>query len=338
MCLFMEELWRLDLHAHNDAASITDMHEAHAGVDSLDVKTLRLLASILETASVTQTAEHLSMSQPAASRALGRLRRVLRDPVLVRTRKGYSLTSHAALLRPRVTEILASIDAVFSPPVFDPASTERVFRVGSTDYGAATVIADMMPRFVRSAPLAQIDVSPFHVDTLKKVESGELDVALYTDVALPLDFHFRHLFFDTYACIMRSGHPLAKKKLGKNVAKELSRYPQAVLMFTEGNRLVADGVLSEFGVVAPVVLRTPHFTSAPLILASTDVVMGVPLRIAQRMASAAGLLVHVLPASVASFPYRVIWHERTHRDPACKWLRRLLRDCYAAEAETKPSS
>ncbi len=313
------------------------MHEVDTAIDSLDVKTLRLLATMLETASVTRTAERLSMSQPAASRALERLRHVLRDPILVRTRKGYSLTSRAAALAPRVGEMLATIEAVFAPAVFDAASTTRVFRIGSTDYGAATVIADVASHFARDAPRAQIDVSPFDVDTLKKLEDGELDLALYADVALPPDFHFRHLFVDTYACIMRSGHPVAKRKLRKNIVKELSGYPQAVLMFTQGSRLVPDGVLADLGVEAPIAFRTPHFMSAPWMIARTDVVMCVPLRIARRMAKVADLLVLPLAASVASFSYRLIWHERTHRDAAMEWMRRLLKNAEIS-ARSSPTS
>jgi len=301
------------------------MREVDAEINNLDVKTLRLLATMLETASVTRTAERLSMSQPAASRALDRLRRVLHDPVLVRTRKGYSLTARAATLAPRVAEMLAMIEAVFAPALFDPASTTRVFRMGSTDYGAATVIADVASRFASDAPHAQIDVSPFDVDTLKRLENGELDVALYSDIALPPDFHFCNLFVDTYACIMRSAHPAARRKLGKNIAKALSGYPQAVLMFTEGNRLVPDLVLSDLGVEAPIAFRTPHFMSAPWMIARTDVVMCVPLRVARRMASLADLLVLPLAASVASFSYRLIWHERTHRDSAVAWLRDIVK-------------
>ena len=306
------------------------MREVDAAINGLDVKTLRLLATLLETASVTRTAERLSMSQPAASRALERLRHVLRDPVLVRTRKGYSLTARAADLAPRVAEMLAMIEAVFAPAIFDPASSARVFRMGSTDYGAATVIADVASSFAIDAPHAQIDVSPFDVDTLKRLENGELDLALYSDIALPPDFHFRNLFVDTYACIMRSAHPVAKRKLGKNIAKELSGYPQAVLMFTQGNRLVPDNVLSSLGVEAPIAFRTPHFMSAPWMIARTDVVMCVPLRIARRMANVADLFVIPLAASVASFSYRLIWHERTHRDSSVEWLRGLVKTCARA--------
>jgi len=308
------------------------MRETHDELGHLDVKTLRLLATILETASVTRTAERLSISQPAASRALERLRRALRDPVLVRTRKGYGLTSTATSLVPRVAEMLATIETVFARVPFDPASAARVFHVASTDYGAFTVIADVAPRFAAEAPRAQIDVSPFDGDTLRKVESGELDVALYADIDLPSDFHFRNLFVDTYACIMRSGHPLAKKMPVKKMIKEFSHYPQAVMMYTEGNRLVPDGVLSGMGVDAPIAFRTPHFMSAPWMIAHTDVVMCVPLRIARRMAGVANLFVLPLPASSALFSYRIIWHERTHRDPAGQWLRRLVRESCGAEA------
>ena len=75
--------------ARSDAASPA------AAAPAADFNLLPVLRALLDTASVTRTGELLGLSQPAASRAVARLRRHLGDALLVRTSKGYRLTPFA---------------------------------------------------------------------------------------------------------------------------------------------------------------------------------------------------------------------------------------------------
>ncbi|GHA75880.1 hypothetical protein GCM10009007_16140 [Formosimonas limnophila] len=62
----------------------------------------RMLRALLNTSSVTKSGEQLGLSQPAASRTMSKLRDVFKDPLLVRTSKGYVLTPLAESLRPSI--------------------------------------------------------------------------------------------------------------------------------------------------------------------------------------------------------------------------------------------
>ncbi len=55
---------------------------------SIDIKLLRLLDALHASQSVTRTAERLGLSQPTISIGLARLRKVLGDPLFVRTPEG----------------------------------------------------------------------------------------------------------------------------------------------------------------------------------------------------------------------------------------------------------
>ena len=314
------------LHARNRAPSILNMREVDsAALDSLDLRTLRLLAALLETASVTRAGEVMGLSQPAASRAVDRLRRALGDPLLVRTTKGYALTSRAERLKPVVAEALAAVGRVFAREAFDPASTRRTFRIASTDYGSVTVLSELAAKVAREAPGLCLDVVPFGPSTFPEIEAGALDCALYADGALPPDFHFRELFQDTYACLARQGHPLLVGSDEGDVLARLAGCPQAVVMYPDGGRLRPDEVLRELGVTPnATALRTPYFMSTPWVIAATDLVMCAPRRVAERLASLTGLEVISLPDS-PRFGYRVIWHERAHLDDGLRWLRAKCR-------------
>ena len=299
------------------------MREPDAELDQIDLKTLRMLAALLDTASVTQSGEVVGLSQPAASRAVARLRRALGDPLLVRTSKGYTLTVRAEALKPRVADALAALGRMFEGDDFHPGTARRTFRIAATDYGSVTVLSRLAAQIAREAPGVCLDVVPFGPNTFSDLESGALDCALDADADLPPDFHYRELFRDDYACLVRRGHPCLSRK--GDIVERIAASPQAVMMYPEGGRMLPDEVLRELGVVpTATTLRTPYFMSTPWIIAETDLVMCVPRRVAERLASVAGLQVLPLPNS-PSFSYRMIWHERVHRDLGLRWIRNLVR-------------
>jgi len=299
------------------------MREPDAELDQIDLKTLRMLAALLDTASVTQSGEVVGLSQPAASRAVARLRRALGDPLLVRTSKGYTLTVRAEALKPRVADALAALGRMFEGDDFHPGTARRTFRIAATDYGSVTVLSRLAAQIAREAPGVCLDVVPFGPNTFSDLESGALDCALDADADLPPDFHYRELFRDDYACLVRRGHPCLSRK--GDIVERIAASPQAIMMYPEGGRMLPDEVLRELGVVpTATTLRTPYFMSTPWIIAETDLVMCVPRRVAERLASVAGLQVLPLPNS-PSFSYRMIWHERVHRDLGLRWIRNLVR-------------
>ena len=331
------------LHAGNKRASMLDMHQVDRAVfQTLDFKTLLLLAKLLETASVTRTAEAMGMSQPAASRAVDRLRKATGDPLLVRTRKGYALTTRAEELRPLVEQALSGIAHVFDRGTFDPGSTRRQFRLATTDYGAVAAVTPLMARLARVAPMAVLDVTTWSDDTLERLETGKCDLALYADSELPPDFHYRELYRETYAVVMRKSHPvMAARSSGwpnlKSLLDHLSAYPRAVMMFPDGRQLAADDVLGRLGLVASrTVFRAPYFMSAPWIIAETDIILCVPMRVAHRMTAISGVGSIPLPASVETFSYRMIWHERAHRDQGHAWFRALLLEACRSASPASP--
>jgi DNA-binding transcriptional LysR family regulator len=72
------------------------MHEMN--LRAIDVNLLVVLEGLLAESHVTQAAVRLGMSQPAVSRALGRLRKLLKDPLLVRGSGGLVPTARAKAL------------------------------------------------------------------------------------------------------------------------------------------------------------------------------------------------------------------------------------------------
>lgn len=300
-------------------------------LDTLDLKTLRVLQAILDTTSVSKAAKLVGISQPGASRALEKLRTALDDPILVRNRQGYALSARAESLRPIIGDTMGAIERVFAPETFEPAGTNRTFRIAATDYGSAAILPGLISRVLQAAPKARIEVVPFAAATFEELGSGSLDFALYGDGDLGPDFHYRVVAQDSYVAVVRRGHPaLRDGDDDPAIFSALAAWPRVVMMQPDGFRLLPNDVLARAGLAnAQNTVHMPYVLAAPALVSNTDLVFCIPGRIAALLAERQDLAVINPTERIAPFEYRVVWHGRSHRDPALRWIRSLARNLRA---------
>ena len=291
---------------------------------TFDLNLLRFLRALCDSASISRAGEVIRISQPAASRAMARLRTRFADPLLVRTARGYVLTPLAQQLAPRVRHALSAVDTVFEGAAFEPEHSTRRFAIASTDYGMSAVLMGALPPIRTVAPGVGLQIEPWSDETIAGLERGELDCALYADEEIPQDFHYRTLFQDGYALVCRAGHPLARQrglsalkllKAAAAFAQFAPRYP-----FERGH--VTDNIYRTLGLESPrLCLEAPYFYAGVQAVTHADMVAVLPEKAAQIWAQGAGFEVLPLREPRLSFEYRVIWHERVHRDAGVIWLR-----------------
>ncbi|HEX7851981.1 MAG TPA: LysR family transcriptional regulator, partial [Sphingomonas sp.] len=106
-----------------------------------DLNLLRALLAMIESGSVTRAAQIVSVSQPAMSRILARLREDFGDPLLVRSGSGMKRTPRAEALADPVRALLKQAATLYESEAFDPATAQRVFRTAIPDVVAATLLA-----------------------------------------------------------------------------------------------------------------------------------------------------------------------------------------------------
>ncbi len=294
---------------------------------NIDLNLLIMLRALLNTSSVTKSGEQLGISQPAASRTMAKLRDVFKDPLLVRTRQGYVLTPLALSLRPSVEKALNEVQSIFTNQQFDPSTSNRTFHLCSTDYGEAIVVHSLSANLRKIAPQLAYHVVSWTDNTFQHLENGTLDLALYVNDELPPDFHYRDLFVDQYAMIVRRKHTLADRQydnLGIFV-QEVSAFPQIITRYPQNKGFAVDDVLKRLGANNhQIIFTTPYFSNAPSLVEQSDYIMLLPKRMAQIFAKHWAISVVDIPTQQESFQYRMIWHERAHRDQGLKWLREQI--------------
>ena len=292
-----------------------------------DLNLLKALNSLIATESITRMGEHLGITQPAASRVMTRLRQALADPLLVRTSKGYVLTPRALALKQAAADALAKANHVFSATDFAPQTSLRQFRVASTDYGSMVVLNGVLRSIAGQGKMLGIHIEPWKERTLEDLESGELDLALYSDDPVPGDFHTRDLFKETYGALMAKTHPLALNtdSLSKLRPAELKEYPQLVATYPAGRRTEVDDVLGKLGQkCSSMQAAIPYFLAAPWLLKDTDFVMLCPQRAALALAEHPAMTWRSLDSTACDFTYLMVWHERANKDAGLSWLREMI--------------
>jgi len=120
------------------------------------------------------------------------------------------------------------------------------------------------------------------------------------------------------ACLARRGHP----GLGRRFT--LRRYLALPHVAVGTGPGAVDRALQAQGHTRRVALRLPAFLVIPWLVAETDLVATLPASVAQRLARELPLEVRRLPFRLEHAPILMIWHERTHADPAHQWLRSAL--------------
>src|SRR3989344_731623 len=280
-------------------------------IRAMDLNLLKALDALLDERSVTRAAQRLSLTQPAVSGMLTRLRESFDDPLFVRTQRGIAPTLRAQELAAPVKELLGGIESLLQPQAFDPATAQMTVEVASADYAVEGVVVPFLAMLRRRAPGVRVAVVPAqHLPVYERLERGDIDLALISPENTAPDLYARHLFDERYVCVMRAGHPDAK-----GGALSLDRFcalDHALISYTGGGFCgVTDEVLARLG-------------------RSRRGGVVVPQRV---VADARGLVVLEPPVAIPGFVKTAAWHERTHRSPGHRWVRSVLFDtCGCKEA------
>src|SRR6185295_16292603 len=124
-----------------------------------DLNLFVLFETVLTERHVGRAADRLNLSPSAVSHGLGRLRRLLNDPLFIKTPKGMVPTARATELAAPIAELLGgarNVIAMASP--FDPATSTRRFTLGAPDGASVVILPPLMSYIGRNAPHVNIVV------------------------------------------------------------------------------------------------------------------------------------------------------------------------------------
>lgn len=287
----------------------------------IDLNLLVVLDALLEERNVTRAAHRLGMSQPAASRALGRLRGLLADALLVEVPGGYGLSARAEELRPALRGTLAGIGALLDASPFDPATATGRLRLLMTDLHAVVLGPPVLARLAAEAPALDLDIVAPAPALLEALESDAVDAVIGVIDVAPAGIRRRKLYDETFVTLIRAGHPAAGRAL------TLERYlalDHIVVSVTGVGPAPVDEMLAAMGRVRRVRVRVPNFFAAVEIAARSDLAMTLPASLARAAAGMGRFVMLAPPVDPGRFALSLLWHARHQDAPRHVWLRRVV--------------
>jgi len=289
----------------------------------VDLNLLVSLDALLRERHVTLAAKRMSVSQPAMSSSLARLRALLGDPLLVRAGRGLVLTSFAEGLREPLSNILESIDLVLTDrPQFDPAVDKRTFTIAASDYITLVMLREVVARLSKVAPGVRLHVQPVLSDYVDHLRQDTIDlIVLPLEVAEDVgDMSRATLFIDRFVCAAGKDNPIDTSSL---TVEEFSRLPY-IAYRVNGEPSNVDRQLDELGIPRSVEMTTESFLIAPFMLSGTGFIAMLHERLAQAVGDIAGIVLFEPPVALRPITQSLFWHPRRTDDPAHRWLRELL--------------
>lgn len=303
-----------------------------------DLNLLVLFEAVMAERHVGRTAARLDLTPSAVSHGLGRLRRLLGDPLFLRTPKGVVPTPRANDLAPPIRDVLARVRSVIATSgPFDPATSRRRFTIGAPDSVSAVVLPPLLHGLEARAPgidigLRQLlplqgETSPARawLSAFAELEAQAMDIAILPSDDIPARFHRQLLYEEDFVVALRAGHPFARTP--SKAAASLDRYctmRHLVVSQTGDPHGFADRVLAENGRTRRVALTVPNFMFALGVLADTDLLSLLPRRFVLRHGRRFGVVAREAPVPLGRFRVNAVASKAALMDDGLAWLFGLL--------------
>lgn len=304
--------------------------------NKLDLNLLVALDAMLKARSISRAAEALHITQPAMSNALARLRAYFGDDLLVPVGRKMALTPRAETLQEAVRDVLLRVDATITAlPQFDPAQSERWFRLFLSDYTSLTLIPHLLTLAARASTSLRFELLPQVDQPQRALERGEADLlvmpAIYCAPNHPLDI----LLEEAFCCVVWQGSDHARQGSISQVAYAAAGH---VVMQPPGSSQPSfeTGQMQVLGLVRRVQVSAFSFVTAAAAVVGTERIATVHLRLARQLGRSLPIAVLPLPVAMAPMQQAMQWHKYRSQDPGLVWLRGLMHRAVVAMDAAAP--
>jgi DNA-binding transcriptional LysR family regulator len=301
---------------------------------TLDLNLLRVFDEVMAERSLTRAARNLSLTQPAVSNALRRLRETLGDELVKREGQGMAPTPRALALWPTVRDALQQLQESLSPSEFVPANATSTFVLAMADATAAELMPGLIDILEHEAPGVSMRVVPLTTRDPRRLldeEAADLAVGHFPPVLADLTaraqsgeavaFAHLRLYDGEYVCVMRKGHPLAS---GPFTLNRFCAARHMLVSFSGRPFGFIDESLASLGRERQVVLTVNQFFTAGRVVANSNLLTVLPRHFVSVTGIADQLVLRPLPFDVSPVHVDALWHRRSQQRSAHVWLRQAV--------------
>tara|TARA_R110001583_G_scaffold47292_8_gene148194 strand:- start:178 stop:1116 length:939 start_codon:yes stop_codon:yes gene_type:complete len=291
-----------------------------------ELKLLVIFDVIMTEKSITQAAERLSMTQPAVSNAVARMRVLWKDELLVPDGRKIQPTTYAKNLWEKVRDSLHNINQAIEPEDFEARSAMRTFRVALPDIALDTLWLDLRKLFEKEAPGLNLHAVPYTIACTKPMLDGaDVDLVIGQSNRSLENICTDHLFDTSYVCVMRKDHPLTEKRL---TVEEFSLAEHLLVSLSGDIASPTDQALQQLGLTRRIAFTVNKFSSAVPIIKESDLIAILPTDLIHNYLDCGELVIAHPPVDIPHSSISMLWHKRQSADKGLMWLRKQIKQIF----------
>ncbi|MDV6253522.1 LysR family transcriptional regulator [Vibrio sp. EA2] len=296
-------------------------------ISTKDLNLLYVFKVLFEERNLSNAAKRMSLSQPALSHKLNKLRREFDDPLFVRAARGLTITPLAERIAHQVLQVTKSVEGLYHQLESQNfLLNDDTVHLYTTDFIEQLLLPSLLARIEVKAPnLKLVCHNTLGQLPKRELETGECDIAIagfYHDLS---DSYFQQkLKEESFVVLANNANPMIKGQI--NLEEFLTCRHIITTLSGDLDGLV-DKELRKINLSRTVIAGASSFLAPPIIVKDTNYIL-VCLESIARMFSFTydRLMIHTCPIDLPKVNISQTWHERTHQDPMRKWLRQEIHD------------
>lgn len=287
----------------------------------LNLNLLPGLKALLDTQSVSKAAQMMHVTQSAMSRTLGQLREALNDPILIRKGNHIYLSEKALSLHEEVNRVVYAASDIFENQQFDPATTERHFRIATGHMVQEDVMPGIIQKIWEQAPHFTFELESLHPGLT--VSNGKIDI-MVGYVGEPEEGLSAHQLMKERVClVVCEKHPLAREPLSQ---ERLLLYPFIMQKNDQNTHRLMNDYIRSLSDKVKVKAFAPSIMACMNLIKDTDSVFLATGSVQTFARNLDGVVVREVPLDAPEIYYSMVWPEYWTLNRAHRWLRELIRD------------
>lgn len=300
----------------------------------ISMKHLVTLHVMLDTLSVTSSAERLCVSPSSVSKTLAQLRTSLGDELFYRHGNSLIATPLARRLGPTVHQMLSDMNQLLTQESFDPAKYKGRFSLAMRESTFELLAAKLTAKVLQAAPNVRLEIRSKESLGFDGLANGKLDfILLPHDLSQPPkltnNLVWQSILHDEMVCLMNPEHPLATQDL---TVDDYLSFGHIGIFDTDLSVPFFELQLAQKHQNRRVAVSVADVGSAALMCHQTDLLFTSSKKWAQQAMQAKGLVVKPLPFDYGEVAYSLVWHQPSLNDPALRWLHEQIMALSVSEA------
>ncbi|MEM9103769.1 MAG: LysR family transcriptional regulator, partial [Pseudomonadota bacterium] len=281
-----------------------------------------IASNIMLEGSITRASERLAMTQPAVSNALSRMRSAWKDELFVKDGRNIQPTLYAKNLWVQIKGPLQALRDAVTPDNFQPATTNRTFRVAAADLVVEMAWRPLRKLIQQQAPLINLYAFPYTLNSTESLlNDAEVDLVVGAGFSTTNSIIKEFLFDSNYVCVMRPEHPLTQTPLSLDSFAQAEHLLVSLSGDTNG---FSDEALAQYGLERRVAMTVNHFAAVPQLLKESELIAVVPSTAIEQELFHGKLIAMKPPIEIPSTQIVCFSHRRQEYDAGLSWLRQHL--------------